>query len=111
VVSFAPGLFWARRDRRKPVRVARVTSPMKKDPWIEVVSEAAADGVVKKHYDAAVERAGKVFNIVKIMSPRPQQLEDSMAFYRTLMFAPSPLSRAEREMLAVVVSHANRCHY
>jgi AhpD family alkylhydroperoxidase len=27
------------------------------------------------------------------------------------MFAPSELSRAERELLAVVVSRANDCHY
>jgi AhpD family alkylhydroperoxidase len=27
------------------------------------------------------------------------------------MHGPSPLSRAQREMLAVVVSRANDCHY
>jgi len=34
-----------------------------------------------------------------------------MAFYRTLMFGPSGLSRAMRELIAVVVSRANRCEY
>jgi alkylhydroperoxidase family enzyme len=70
-----------------------------------------ATGLLKEEYDAAVGRAGKVFNIVKSMSLRPGVLERSMELYRAVMFGPSELSRAERELLAVVVSRANDCHY
>ena len=70
-----------------------------------------ATGLLKEEYDAAVARAGKVFNIVKSMSLRPDVLRSSMALYRSIMFGPSGLSRQERELLAVVVSHENDCHY
>ena len=45
------------------------------------------------------------------MSPQPRVLEASIGFYRELMFGPGPLSRRRRELLAVVTSVANRCHY
>jgi len=34
-----------------------------------------------------------------------------VGLYRTIMFGESPLSRSERETIAVVVSAANDCHY
>jgi alkylhydroperoxidase family enzyme len=45
------------------------------------------------------------------MSLNPRALRDSIAFYATIMMGDSPLSRAQREMLAVVVSSENHCHY
>ena len=45
------------------------------------------------------------------MSLRPGVLREAMALYRAIMFGPSELSRAERELLAVVVSCTNDCHY
>lgn len=80
-------------------------------PWIRTIGDREAVGLLREQYDAAIARAGKVYNIVRIMGLRPEHIRDSMGFYRTLMFAPSDLSRAEREMIAVVVSRANRCHY
>jgi alkylhydroperoxidase family enzyme len=38
-------------------------------------------------------------------------LDAAMELYVASMRAPAPLSRAQREMLAVVVSRANGCHY
>jgi alkylhydroperoxidase family enzyme len=52
-----------------------------------------------------------VFNIVKAMSLRPGVLRRSMELYREAMHGRSGLSRIERELLAVVVSRANDCHY
>jgi alkylhydroperoxidase family enzyme len=46
-----------------------------------------------------------------VQSLNPATLTASMQMYRTTMFGPSGLSRAEREMLATVVSWANRCFY
>jgi len=79
--------------------------------WIKVVEPPEATGELKQEYDAAQERAGKVFNILKVQSLNPAALTASMQMYRTTMFGPSGLSRAEREMLATVVSWANRCFY
>ena len=70
-----------------------------------------ATGPLKAEYDAAVGRAGKVFNIVKAMSLRPGVLSRSMELYKGIMFGPSGLSRQERELLATVVSRENDCHY
>lgn len=80
-------------------------------PWIRVVHEAGATGPLAEHYRAAVARAGKVFQIIKIQSLRPDCIDASMQMYKTIMFGPSGLSRAEREMVATVVSVANHCHY
>ena len=79
--------------------------------WIRTVRQGEAEGPLKPLYDAAVARAGKVYGIVRLMSPNPAVLVASMGQYRAIMFGPSPLSRATRETLAVVVSRVNGCHY
>jgi alkylhydroperoxidase family enzyme len=78
---------------------------------LRLIEPDDADGLLAEEYAAAIGRAGKVFNIVKAMSLSPRTLRSSMALYRDVMFGPSELSRAERELLAVVVSRANDCHY
>ncbi len=80
-------------------------------PYIKQVSDAEAAGAVKRELDAAVKRAGRVWNIVRIMTPNADVLRTSMSMYSALMHGASPLSRAQREMLAVVVSKANHCVY
>jgi len=80
-------------------------------PYIRLTGVEDATGVLAEEYEAALGRAGKVFNIVKAMSPNPGVLRASMGLYREIMFGPSGLSRQERELLAVVVSNANACAY
>ena len=80
-------------------------------PHLRLIDVDEATGALKAEYDAAVERAGKVFNIVQAMSLRPAVLGRSMELYREIMFGASGLSRQERELLAVVVSRENDCHY
>lgn len=80
-------------------------------PNIRLVDEDEADGLLREEYDAAVERAGKVFNIVQAMSLRPAVLRASMQLYREIMFGESGLSRRERELLATVASAEQSCHY
>jgi uncharacterized peroxidase-related enzyme len=80
-------------------------------PHLRLIDEDEATGELRREYDAALERAGKVFNIVKAMSLNPRVLGASMGLYMAIMFGPSQLSRPERELLAVVVSCANDCHY
>jgi uncharacterized peroxidase-related enzyme len=79
--------------------------------YLRLVDEDEASGLLKEEYDAAVSRAGKVFNIVKAMSLQPAVLRRAMQLYRETMFGRFGLSRLERELLAVVVSRANDCHY
>jgi uncharacterized peroxidase-related enzyme len=80
-------------------------------PFLRLIDVGEATGDLKVEYDAAIARAGRVFNVVKAMSLNPRVLRASMELYRQIMFGPSDLSRAERELLAVVVSRANNCHY
>ena len=58
-----------------------------------------------------VERLGFVPNVFSTYSLRPKRLRNFMAMYNEIMLSDSGLSRLEREMVAVVVSSANRCYY
>ena len=80
-------------------------------PYIDIIPLKRATGLLKKQYEAALARAGRIWGIVSIMSPNPRAMKVSMDFYKTLMYGSSPLSRGRREMLAVVVSAANHCVY
>ena len=79
--------------------------------WIRITSVSAATGILKRQYEAALKRAGRVWNIVSIMSPNPPVLDASMRLYRAVMKGSSPLSRVQREMLATVVSAELYCRY
>ena len=80
-------------------------------PYIKQVEDHEAQGAAKRELDKAYKRAGRVWNIVRIMTPNPDVLRASMDMYLALMYGESPLNRAQREMLATVVSKANRCVY
>jgi uncharacterized peroxidase-related enzyme len=80
-------------------------------PWIEQYKIDEATGLVKKELEKALKRAGRVWNIVQIMSQNGRIMKESMELYGATMFADSPLSRQQREMLAVVVSKVNDCFY
>jgi alkylhydroperoxidase family enzyme len=79
--------------------------------WIEVISLERATGALRRQYEAALRRAGRIWRIVSIMSQNPKTLDASMGLYAAVMHGPSPLSRGQREMLAVVVSATNHCVY
>ena len=80
-------------------------------PHLELIDPDDATGLVAEEYAAAVERAGKIFNIVRSMSLSPESLRASMGLYKAIMFGPSGLTRQERELLATVVSAVNECYY
>jgi alkylhydroperoxidase family enzyme len=80
-------------------------------PYVDLVRPDAADGVLADEYEAAIRRAGRIWNIVSIQSRTPEVLATSMRMYIALMYGPGPLTRPVREMLAVVTSKANDCHY
>ncbi len=80
-------------------------------PYIKQITLDRATGLVKRELENAVKRAGRVWNIVGIMSLNGRVMKASMEMYGATMFAESPLSRQQREMLAVVVSVNNHCVY
>lgn len=80
-------------------------------PYIEQITLEHAVGLVKRELEKAIQRAGRVWNIVQIMSQNGRVMKESMELYGAIMHSDSPLSRQQREMLAVVVSRINHCVY
>jgi len=79
--------------------------------WLRVPAEEDAPPGVKALNDKAVEKLGFVPNVLRVYALRPQHLELWNAFYDDLMRGDSGLTKVQREMLAVVVSTTNHCHY
>jgi hypothetical protein len=80
-------------------------------PRIRTIAPEEATGRLKREYDAAVKRAGRVYNVVRIQSLDPRVLASSIGLYRELMLGPGSLPRPTREMLATVVSREMDCFY
>lgn len=79
--------------------------------WIHMIPEDEATGKLKELYEKTAEPSGIVDNILKIHSLNVKSLKTHYDLYAHLMRGRSGLSRAQREMIAVVTSAANRCHY
>lgn len=80
--------------------------------WVKTIAPDEAEGLLARLYKTAVQRAGKVWNVLRIQSLRPETLQASVDLYLEVMHSrKSPLSRAQREMIATAVSRANHCHY
>lgn len=79
--------------------------------YIRTVDPAAAEGRLKREYDNAVKRAGRVFNVLRIQSLFPPAMSASIHLYQALMLGPGPLERAVREMIATAVSAEVDCFY
>jgi len=85
---------------------------MPKRAWIEVIPEAEASGLLAELYAQEWDaEGGAVDNILAVHSLDPPTLRAHADLYHTVMHAKSPLSRSEREMIGVVVSVINHCHY
>jgi uncharacterized peroxidase-related enzyme len=69
------------------------------------------DQDIRDVFDVCDEKLGLVPNVLAAYSLRPQRLRNFMLLYNEVMLGSSGLSKLEREMVAVVVSSANRCYY
>lgn len=81
--------------------------------WIRVIppGDADVDDELAETYRKIGGRDGTVDNILSIHSLSPPGLRAHYDLYKSCMYGRSDLSRAQREMIAVVVSLINRCHY
>jgi len=79
--------------------------------WIDVIEPDDATGDLQTLYDEIAETRGQLSNVLKAHSLNPAAMKEHLNLYGTLLFSESPLSRAEREAIAVVVSAANDCEY
>ncbi len=79
--------------------------------WIKVITENESVGKLRTLYENLTAPWGGVDNILKIHSLNPRSLSGHYELYKTIMHAPSDLSRTQREMIAVTVSAINHCVY
>ena len=79
--------------------------------WIAEIDEREAKGSLKDQYSKLKEPWGGIDNILKIHSLNPESLAAHVQLYKTVMFGKSPIPRIDREMIALVVSSINQCHY
>jgi uncharacterized peroxidase-related enzyme len=69
------------------------------------------DDDLRAIWSKCLDKLGFVPNVYSAYSLKPQRLRNFMAMYNEVMLSESGLSKLEREMVAVVVSSANRCYY
>ncbi len=82
--------------------------------WIDIVPDEqwADEPALAEQYDAVVDTGyGKVDNIMAIHSLNPTALAAHNALYTSAMTGTATLRKVEREMIALVVSLENHCHY
>lgn len=80
--------------------------------WIDIIDEDQADPEFSALYDRARDPAtGRVDNILAVHSLHPRGLAAHLELYQAVMAGTPALRRVEREMIAVVVSRINDCHY
>ncbi|HED36692.1 MAG TPA: peroxidase [Ignavibacteria bacterium] len=80
-------------------------------PYIKVIEEDKAEGKLTEIYQDIIGSRGKLSNIMQIQSLFPEAMKDHLKLYKTIMFTKSNLSRKLKEMIAIVVSVANKCPY
>ena len=79
--------------------------------YIETIPEGEATGKLKRQYDASLQRDRRVAGIIQALSLNENALDDLLRLNGTVAYGESGLSRAQREMIAIVVSKANGCRY
>jgi uncharacterized peroxidase-related enzyme len=76
-----------------------------------VPDPATLDADLQTIWRKCEDKLGFVPNVFSAYSLKPQRLRNFMTMYNEVMLSESALSKLEREMIAVVVSSANRCYY
>ncbi|MCH7548666.1 MAG: carboxymuconolactone decarboxylase family protein [Candidatus Krumholzibacteriota bacterium] len=80
--------------------------------WIPMIpDDEVSDDYLRTLYGKYSTPSRGVDHIMKIHSLNPKSMELHHDYYKHLMTGRSGLSRAQREMIAMVVSKANGCHY
>lgn len=78
---------------------------------LPIPKRSQLDPDMRKYFAVCDEKIGFLPNVLKAYSFDQVKLRAFINMYNDLMFSDSGLSPLEREMIAVVVSSANRCYY
>lgn len=87
------------KTRANPVHALRLPDQRRLDPAIKAL------------FARFIEKLGFVPNVFRSYTLRPRRLEYFRQYNNELMLGDSGLTKLEREMIAVVVSSVNHCHY
>ena len=79
--------------------------------WLHVPSEDEVPEEVRSLWQRAEEKLGFVPNVLRTWALRPQHMLRWRKYMDELLKGDSGLTEAQREMIGVVVSSTNRCHY
>jgi uncharacterized peroxidase-related enzyme len=79
--------------------------------WVHVPGEDEVPEDVRSLWTRAQEKLGFVPNVLRVWALRPEHLLRWRKYMDEVLKGPSGLSEAQREMIGVVVSTTNRCHY
>jgi hypothetical protein len=79
--------------------------------YIKMIDEEKAKGKLKEAYESIAGSGKKMAQVLKVQSLNPKAMTSHYQFYRNIMFGKSSLSRAQREMIAIVVSAEKGCYY
>jgi hypothetical protein len=82
--------------------------------WVKTFDESEATGRLTEVYDEIKKTrlgGGRVHNVMKCMSLRPEALLGVWRLNLGITFGASTLGRRREEMIATAVSALNHCHY
>ena len=79
---------------------------------ITVIPDDEWDGELADLYPRVVDRSwGRVDNILAVHSLNPRGMAAHQGLYESAMRGTATLRKVERELIALVVSLTNDCHY
>lgn len=82
--------------------------------WVKTVDESEAQGDTAEFYNMLKKApffGGRVPNVIKSLSLRPQAMQGVYHMSSAISFGGSSLGRVREEMIATAVSAVNKCHY
>jgi alkylhydroperoxidase family enzyme len=79
--------------------------------FIDYISYDEASPELRKLYEKYGGPNKTPANVVRIAGPQPKVMDAHIEFYRALMGGQLSITPQQREMIAVVTSGINHCHY
>jgi len=80
-------------------------------PYVNTIPYEESDGELKETYDMLLKSRGRIPNVQAVSSLKPNIMKTLMVHVGPVMFDEYGVSRAERDMVAAVVSATNKCQY
>ena len=79
---------------------------------IEIIPDDSWDGELGEIYPRVVDPTyGRVDHVIAVHSLNPRSMRAHLALYESAMAGTATLRKVERELIALVVSLENGCHY